>query len=102
MGRFGPEIQEILDEGDLARPIDGSIALWSELKHAARTEAVVTLSDLLLRRVRLGLLLPNAGLDELAKIRAIAQPELGWDDAKWEREEKDYRTTWKKAYSSPT
>ena len=102
MGRFGPEIQEILDERDLARPIDGSIALWSELKHAARAEAVVTLSDLLLRRVRLGLLLPNAGLDQLPKIRAIAQPELGWDDAKWEREEKAYRATWKKAYSSPT
>ena len=102
MGRFGPEIQEILDERDLARPIDGSIALWSELKHAARAEAVVTLADLLLRRVRLGLLLPNAGLDQLPKIRAIAQPELGWDDAKWEREEKAYRATWKKAYSSPT
>ena len=51
----------------------------------------MTLADLLLRRVRLGLLLPNAGLDELPKIRAIAQPELGWDDAKWEREVKAYR-----------
>jgi len=101
MGRFGIEVSEIVG-GDLARPIDGSIALWSELRHAARTEAVVTLSDLLLRRVRLGLLLPNAGLDQIAKIRAIAQPELGWDDAKWEREVVDYKKTWKKAYSSPT
>ena len=61
-------------ENPLAR--DGSIALWSELRLAARSEAVVTLADLLLRRVRLGLLLPNAGLDQVAKIRAIAQPEL--------------------------
>jgi glycerol-3-phosphate dehydrogenase len=102
MGRFGVELEEITGAGDLARPIDGSIALWSELRHAARCEAVVTLSDLLLRRVRLGLLLPNAGLDQLAKIRAIAQPELGWDDAKWDRELAAYKTTWQKAYASPT
>jgi glycerol-3-phosphate dehydrogenase len=101
MGRFGVEVGEVAS-GELARPIDGSIALWSELRLAARDEAVVTLADLLLRRVRLGLLLPNAGLDQVAKIRAIAQPELGWDDAKWEREEKAYRATWKKAYASPT
>jgi glycerol-3-phosphate dehydrogenase len=102
MGRFGVEVGEIAGAGDLAREIDGSIALWSELRHAARAEAVVTLSDLLLRRVRLGLLLPNAGLDQLPKIRAIAQPELGWDDAKWDRELAAYKTTWKKAYGSPT
>jgi glycerol-3-phosphate dehydrogenase len=101
LGRFGVEVGDVAS-GELARPIDGSIALWSELRLAARDEAVVTLADLLLRRVRLGLLLPNAGLDQVAKIRAIAQPELGWDDAKWEREEKAYRATWKKAYASPT
>lgn len=68
---------------------------------AAREEAVVTLADLLLRRVRLGLLLPNAGLDQLGAIRKIAQPELGWDDAKWEREVVAYKETWKKAYAPP-
>jgi glycerol-3-phosphate dehydrogenase len=101
MGRFGTEVSEIAS-GDLATPIDGSIALWSELRHAARAEAVVTLSDLLLRRVRLGLLLPNGGLDLITKIRAIAQPELGWDDARWDRELAAYEKTWKKAYSAPT
>jgi len=101
IGRFGPEIGEITGDKALAERIPGSIALWSELRHAARGEAVVTLADLLLRRVRLGLLLPNAGLDHLAKIRAVAQPELGWDDARWEAEEKAYRTTWQKAYSVP-
>jgi len=102
LGRFGTEIADVLAARDLAAPIDGSIALWSELRHAARTEAVVTLSDLLLRRVRLGLLLPNGGLDDVARIRAIAQPELGWDDARWDAEEAEYRSTWKKAYSVPT
>jgi glycerol-3-phosphate dehydrogenase len=69
---------------------------------AAREEAVVTLADLLLRRVRLGILLPNAGLDQIDAIKKIAQPELGWDDARWDREVELYKTTWKKAYSTPT
>ena len=46
-------------------------------------EGVVHLDDLLLRRVRLGLLLPHGGLADMDAIRAIAQPELGWDDARW-------------------
>jgi glycerol-3-phosphate dehydrogenase len=101
LGRFGPEIGAVVADEDGCTHIGASIALWSELRHAAREEGCVTLSDLLLRRVRLGLLLPNGGLDEVAKIRAVAQPELGWDDARWAREESAYRTNWKKAYGSP-
>jgi glycerol-3-phosphate dehydrogenase len=99
LGRFGAETTAVIGDGSMAKPIDGSIALWSELRFAAREEGVVTLGDLLLRRVRLGLLLPNAGLDHVAEIRRIAQPELGWDDARWEREEAAYRDTWKRAYA---
>ena len=98
LGRFGAELPDVIAGADNAR-IPGSIALWSELRHAARDEGVVTLSDLLLRRVRLGLLLPNGGLDLVADIKKIAQPELGWDDATWDREVASYRETWKKAYS---
>jgi glycerol-3-phosphate dehydrogenase len=99
LGRFGAEIGSITSDTQGCRHIDGSIALWSELRHAARTEAVVTLSDLLLRRVRLGLLLPKGGLDLLAQIRAVAQPELGWDDGKWDAEVESYKRTWQKAYA---
>ena len=99
LGRFGAEVGEILANRSECHRIDGSIALWSELRHAARAEGCVTLSDLLLRRVRLGLLLPNGGLDIVTKIRAIAQPELGWDDAKWDVELARYKETWSKAYA---
>jgi glycerol-3-phosphate dehydrogenase len=99
LGRFGAEVGEITRDREGCHHIDGSIALWSELRHAARAEGIVTLSDLLLRRVRLGLLLPNGGLDFADKIRAVAQPELGWDDAKWDTELASYRQTWKKAYA---
>ncbi len=99
LGRFGAEVGDILGDREGCERIDGSIAMWSELRHAARAEGVVTLSDLLLRRVRLGLLLPNGGLDLIETIRAVAQPELGWDDAKWTAEVASYTTTWRKAYS---
>jgi glycerol-3-phosphate dehydrogenase len=102
LGRFGAEIAEIVKDAPGARAIDGSIALWSELRHAARSEGVVTLSDLLLRRVRLGLLLPNAGLSVMPEVRAIAQAELGWDDARWAREEAAYLQTWRAAYAAPS
>ena len=45
--------------------------------------------------------MPNGGLDLVAKIRAVAQPELGWDDAKWDREVASYKETWANAYSNP-
>jgi len=99
VGRFGAELPEITADGEGAQRIPGSIAFWSELRHAARDEAVVTLADLLLRRVRLGLLLPNGGLGLEAQIKAVAQPELGWDDKKWEIEVARYRETWRKAYA---
>lgn len=99
LGRFGAELSAIVDNAKECRPIDGSIALWSELRHAARTEGIVTLSDLLLRRVRLGLLLPNGGLHLADQIRAVAQPELGWDDATWDAELARYAETWKRAYA---
>ncbi len=99
LGRFGAEIADIAEDRGGAHRIPGTIALWSELRHAARSEGVVTLSDLLLRRVRLGLLLPRGGLDLISQIRAVAQPELGWDDAKWDAELAAYRQTWSKAYA---
>lgn len=101
LGRFGTEVVDVLANPQLARPIGGSVALYGELAHAARTEAVVNLSDLLLRRVRLGLLLPNGGLDEIEHVRKVAQPELGWDDERWTKEVADYRATWRKAYAVP-
>ena len=81
--------------------IPGTHTLWAELRWAARAEAVNHLDDLLLRRVRLGLLLPTGGLRWAQRIRAICQPELGWDDARWTREEAAYRELWRTAYAPP-
>ena len=72
--------------------------LWAELGQAARAEGVVHLDDLLLRRVRLGLLAPNGGINLLPRIRALVQAELGWDDTRWEKEVRDYADLWNTAY----
>ena len=103
LGRFGSDTRALLDcarEGELEH-IENLNALWAELRWAARAEGVVHLDDLLLRRVRLGLLLPRGGMDVMQKIRALAQAELGWDDARWEREENMYAELWQRCFAMP-
>ncbi|MCF8198379.1 MAG: glycerol-3-phosphate dehydrogenase/oxidase [Sulfuritalea sp.] len=85
---------------DELETIPGTHTLWLELKIAA-TEAVVHLDDLLLRRTRLGILLPRGGLDHEARIRSLCQPALGWDDARWQAELARYREIIAAHYSLP-
>ncbi len=102
LGRYGQDARALLDaahDGELTR-IENLSALWAELRWAARDEGVIHLDDLLMRRVRLGLLLPRGGMDCIKEIRAIVQSELGWDDARWEREEKMYAELWSKCYGA--
>jgi glycerol-3-phosphate dehydrogenase len=102
-GRYGAEAPLVVaaaQDGELASA-GGSPALWAELRWAARAEGVVHLADLLLRRVRLGLLLPEGGLPWLEQIRPIVQPELGWDDARWQAEVAAYGRLWRSCYSLP-
>jgi glycerol-3-phosphate dehydrogenase len=99
-GRYGADTPELLKaaQPEELEGIEGSKTLWAELRWAARDEGVVHLDDLLLRRVRLGLLLPQGGLALMHRIRAIAQPELGWNDEKWAKEVDDYTRLWNQCY----
>jgi glycerol-3-phosphate dehydrogenase len=99
LGRHGIEAPAVIDGGPRAlEGIGGSDILWGELRWAARAEGVVRLEDLLLRRARVGLLLPDGGLSLIEEIRQVAQPELGWSDARWASELEEYRRTWQDAY----
>jgi glycerol-3-phosphate dehydrogenase len=103
IGRYGadaPRLVTAAKAGEL-EPIPGTHVLWAELRWAARAEGVVHLDDLLLRRVRLGLLLPGGGAALLSRIRNICQPELDWDDAYWESEVATYRQLWHTHYGLP-
>ncbi|MDP1829112.1 MAG: glycerol-3-phosphate dehydrogenase/oxidase [Archangium sp.] len=103
-GRYGtwtPALVEASREGELER-IPETWFLWAELRHAARVERVVHLEDLLLRRVRAGLLLSEGGAEHLPRVRAICQQELGWSDARWAKEEDAYLSTWARQHAPPS
>ncbi|MDH4569529.1 glycerol-3-phosphate dehydrogenase/oxidase [Pseudomonas sp. BN414] len=81
--------------------VGSSNTLWAELAWAAEGELVLHLDDLLLRRTRLGLLLPEGARAELPRIRSLCQPLLGWGDSRWAEEEAAYLALWRHCYSLP-
>lgn len=83
-------------------PIAGTSCLWAELRRAARAEMVVHLDDLLLRRVRVGLLLPDGGASLLPRVREVCREELAWDDGRWSMEEHEYLARWRASYAVPS
>lgn len=103
VGRYGPGIlsrwADIPPE-DRER-IPGTEILWAEVRWAARLEGVVHLDDLLLRRTRLGLCLPEGGLPFLRRHRARLQAMLGWEDTRWAQEVARYRRIWETSYQPP-
>jgi len=103
LGRYGHAAIDLLcaAEANELQPIATSPTLWAELRWAARSEQVVHLEDLLLRRSRLGLLLPFGGLGDIERIRSSAQAELGWDDQRWQAEVAAYFALWQQSYSPP-
>jgi len=98
LARYGIQSAQTFLADESHETIPNTSYLWSELRQAARAEGVIHLDDLLLRRVRLGLLAPNGGTDLLPRIRALVQPELGWDDVRWEKEEREYVALWNASY----
>jgi glycerol-3-phosphate dehydrogenase len=100
IGRHGMDARVLVSGPEGTERVADTEVLWSEIRFAARDEAVVHLEDLLLRRARLGLLAERGGMGVMERIRKVAQPELGWDDATWEREEAAYEKTWLERYGS--
>ena len=99
-GHLAPELSADALEADL-QTIAGTDTLWLELVIAARCEAVLHLDDLLLRRTRLGILLPHGALEHLARIRATCEPHLQWGDALWATELARYRALITAHYQLP-
>jgi glycerol-3-phosphate dehydrogenase len=102
-GRLGADVTSFFAESDPAdlHPIDPIPQLWAELAWAAKNEAVVHLDDLLLRRVRLGTLLPNGGMDVIDQIKQRVQSDLDWSDEVWVDEVNRYQNIWRKNYYLP-
>jgi len=103
-GRYGADAQRLVisaRSGELSpiSPEIGNRAMWAEIRWAAKAEGVVHLDDLLLRRVRVGLLLPDGGLEYMERIRSIVQEEARWDDKRWQTELTRYQRLYKECYS---
>jgi len=102
-GRYGARVSKmaaICCEEDFT-PIGTTQTLWAELCYGARYEQIHHLSDLLLRRVRIGLFLPRGGMDMMDEIQTRIQPFLAWDEARWAREKQAYERVWQDAYAPP-
>lgn len=100
-GRYGfetPEIFVCAQPGELDH-IGLLPNRWAELRWAARSDGIIHLDDLLLRRVRIGMLLPDGALDMMDTIKKIVQPELEWNEARWQSEVNAYRAVWERSYS---
>ena len=103
-GRLGKDVNEFFKKAnpENLQPIDPIPLFWAELGWAAENEAVLHLDDLLLRRVRLGLLLPDGGMNKIDQVRKLVQRPLEWSDETWQKEVGRYQEIWQKNYSLPT
>ncbi|MBF0239285.1 MAG: FAD-dependent oxidoreductase [SAR324 cluster bacterium] len=102
-GRYGLKVKELIAMSSLAEltQIPGTETLWAELRYTAKNEQIRHLSDLLLRRVRLGLLLPEGGKNILDRVRELCGSVLEWDEERWQKEINAYQDLWQQSYSMP-
>ena len=104
-GFYGLQLDTLLElahDEDLGYVTDSN-TIWAEIRFAARHEQVIHLDDLLLRRTRLGLILPHGAMTPLisTRLKQICQQELGWDEQKWQQEVARYQDLWQRYYHLP-
>lgn len=102
-GRYGDGATILVKDAapeDL-QTIPGTATIWAEISFVARHEGIRHLDDLLLRRLRLGLLLPEGATEQLEKIKALCKSVLPWDKKRWRDEEDRYRHILWQAYRPP-
>ncbi|MFL1484978.1 glycerol-3-phosphate dehydrogenase/oxidase [Marinobacter sp. LN3S78] len=99
-GHYGPSLGDVLVAGPLEE-VPGTSYLWAELHWTARQESVVHLDDLLLRRTRLGLILPDGARALLPTLRQRLSADLGWSVDTWQAEIERYLHLWRTSYYLP-
>lgn len=101
--RFGAIAAEIINDSQAAELecISGTTFSLAECRYAIKHEAVRHLDDLMLRRTRLGQVLPEGGDAILGDIKDLFVGLLGWDDLQWHEEVDRYKRIWLRYYSLP-
>lgn len=103
LGCYGDLSQEFVSSADPEDlfPIGYTKNLWAEFRWAVKYEQVFHLDDLLLRRTRIGHLLPQGGINKLERVKSRCQSLLGWSEQRWQTEVARYQKLWQNCYSLP-
>lgn len=101
--RFGECASTLINNGQAAELvcIEGTTFSLAECRWAIEHEAVRHLDDLMLRRTRLGQVLPEGGDSVLGDIKGLFATLLNWDEPQWQQEVRRYRMIWQRYYSLP-
>ena len=102
-GRYGNAANTIVKSAnaDDLTSITGTHTLWAELPFVAQNEQIRHLGDLMLRRVRIGLLTPQGGKAYLKRIQRLCKKALPWDRRRWKEEINLYLAQWNHAHALP-
>jgi glycerol-3-phosphate dehydrogenase len=95
LGRYGTLIAELLDliakRPELGEPLEGAEEyLKVEAYYAASHEGARHLEDVLTRRTRISIEVPDRGIAAAREVAALIAPVLGWDAADIARELEHY------------
>ena len=80
--------------------IGGSRYSVARARFSARHEQAVHLDDIMLRRTRLGLVLPRGARDVLPQLAPVCKQELKWSDERWREEEQRYLQLWDRDHAA--
>jgi len=102
-GRYGSAADTIVKTANAEdlTTIAGTHTLWAELPYVAQNEQIRHLGDLMLRRVRIGLLTPDGGKAYLKRIQRLCKKAVPWDRRRWREEISIYLAQWNHAHALP-
>ena len=104
LGRYGEKAVDLANDSSLddQKNLGDTEFSLAECRWAVQHEAVEHLDDLLLRRTRLGMCLPNGGITLYPALKDIFLSNRNWDDERWKKEVNRYEKIWKNHYSLPS
>lgn len=96
LGRYGTLINELLElieaDPELGKPLDSAPEyLRAEVVYAASHEGAQHLDDILTRRTRISIEVPDRGDAAAAEVARLVAPVLGWDERHVSEEIEHYR-----------
>lgn len=92
LGRYGGPVDfKNLKERNLLESVGHSETVLAEIEIASKDPTIRYLDDLMLRRLRLGIVLEHGGIEIMDTVKKLAGDNLGWDADRWNRELDRYR-----------